>query len=520
MTERRRRPGTSRLARVVSNRWGVFGVAFVLTLVPMLLWNLASPIGSSPDEPTHFVRAAAVVRGQVFTGPLPSNPRMSEAEVPEFVAWTLSRTCYAFKPDTVASCVHPVPGNPDRIVQTGHTAAANSPVFYALTGLPSLVLDGDKALYAMRGVNSLLCAAMFGFLFLALSQLARPRWSYFAAFVSVTPMVFFLGGTLNPNGLEPAATGSLLASLTVLCSRAVDRVRMIELLAIVVLSTIMLTSTRNISLLWVVMAVVVALLFARRAIVMRLLRRPAIWVTVGLAALVCVAEFIYFIRPSVVAQPQQFSGAGTSFRDGLLYMIQHTFDYASGWVGLFGWVDTPAPSFVLIVWAALMLGLVLAALILAASVRRFAVILLLVALVLVPAIAQAAVITNAGFIWQGRYTLAIVIALILASGMALDRCGFGIPAAPLRKVATFGIWLMAFGQVFAFVVTIKRYVVGDSAYLSTLFRTPQWQPPGSWLMLTVLFTIVMAGAAIVAVKALHGVDRRFTPRIGATDRVA
>lgn len=516
MTERRRRPRSSRLGRLVGNRWGVFGVAFVLTLVPMLLWNLASPIGSSPDEPTHFVRAAAVARGQVFTGPLPSNPRMSEAKVPEFVAWTLARTCYAFKPDIAASCVHPVPGDPDRIVQSGHTAAGNSPVFYALTGLPSLVLDGDKALYAMRGVNSLLCAAMFGFLFLALSQLARPRWSYFAAFVSVTPMVLYLGGTLNPNGLEPAATGSLLASLVVLCSRAVTRVRMYELLGVTVLATIMLTSTRNISLLWVVMAVVVALLFARKAILMRLLRRPAIWVTVCLAALVSVAEFVYFIRPSVVAQPQQFNGAGTSFRDGLLYMVQHTFDYASGWVGLFGWVDTPAPSFTLIVWAALMLGLVLAALILATSVRRLSVILLLVALVLVPAIAQAAVITNAGFIWQGRYTLAIVLALLLASGMALDRCGFGAPAAPLRKVATFAVWLMAFGQVFAYFVAIKRYVVGDAAYIAALFRAPLWQPPGTWLVLTVLFTITMVAAAIVAVKALHGVDRRFTARKSLT----
>lgn len=512
MAEAREQRGKSGfIARVARNRWGVFGFGFVLTLVPMLLWNLASPIGSSPDEPTHFVRAAAVVRGEVFTGALKSNPRLSEAEVPEYVAWVNARTCYAFNPNITAACVHPVPGNPNRIVQSGHTAAANSPVFYALTGLPSLVLSGDKALYAMRGVNSLLCAAMFGFIFLALSQLARPRWSYFAAFVSATPMVLYLGGTLNPNGIEAVAAGSLFAALTVLASRVVRGARMIELLGVVVLSTIMLTATRNISLLWLLLAVGMALLLGRKAVLKRLFRRPAIWVTIALAALVSLAELIYFLRPSVVAQPQQFYGAGSSFRDGLIYMVQHTFDFATGWVGLFGWVDTPAPSFTQIVWAALMIGLVLGALILGKGARRLSVILMLVAMVAVPAIAQAAVINRAGFIWQGRYTLAIVIILLLASGVVLDRCGFGVPILPARRAATWGVWLMAVGQVFAFVVAVKRYVVGDAAFLVQMVRHPAWQPPGTWEVLSALFALSIVAAAIVATKALAGVDRRFTP---------
>lgn len=504
-----------RLAGLARNRWGVFGFAFVLTLVPMLLWNLASPIGSSPDEPTHFVRAAAVVRGQVFTGPLARNPRMSEVQVPEFVAWTLSRTCYAFKPDVPADCVRPVPGDPDRTVTTGHTAAANSPVFYAITGLPSLVMDGDKALYAMRGMNSLLCAAMFGFIFMSLSQLARPRWSYFAAFVAATPMVLYLGGTLNPNGIEALATGGLLASLVVLGSRMVGRVRAAEQLGVVVVSTVLLTATRNISLLWVVMAVVIALCLSRRPVLRRLLRRPATWVAAGLTAIVCVLAFAYFVRPSVVASPQQFNGAGTTFRDGFVYMIQHTFDFASGWVGLFGWVDTPAPSFTLIVWGALMLGLVLAALVVGVASRRLAVILLLIALVLVPAIVQATVITKAGFIWQGRYTLAIVVALLLTAGIVLDRSGFGVPLVPIRKAATFAIWLMAFGHFFAFAVALKRYVVGETVYLPVLLLHPAWQPPGTWIVLAGLFALVMIVGAIVATKTLKAVDRRFTVRDGA-----
>src|SRR4051812_20391801 len=41
-------------------RWLTFLVAFVALLLPMVLWALASPIGSVPDEPSHAIRAAAV----------------------------------------------------------------------------------------------------------------------------------------------------------------------------------------------------------------------------------------------------------------------------------------------------------------------------------------------------------------------------------------------------------------------------------------------------------------------------
>ncbi|GAA2058594.1 DUF2142 domain-containing protein [Leifsonia soli] len=504
---------------ITGNRWGVFGLGFVLTLLPMLLWNLASPIGSSPDEPTHLVRAAAVARGQVFTQPWDGNRRMSEAKVPEYVdTWILGVSCYAFRPNVPASCVPPITGDPDRIVETGHTAAANSPVFYAVTGLPSLFLDGSKALYAMRGMNSLMCATMFGFIFMALSQLARPRWAYFAAFVAATPMVFYLGGTLNPNGIEAISAGALLSGLVVVGSRMIRGARLIELLGGIVLSTVLLTATRNISLLWVLMVVVTALLLSRRAILKRLVRLPSVWVAIGLAALACILEFLYYIHPSLTAQPQQFNGAGTTFRDGFTYMIQHTFDYGIGWIGFFGWVDTPAPSFTLIVWASLMLGTVVAALAIGIGARRWSLILLVAALVLVPAIAQAAVITRAGFIWQGRYTLAIVITLLLAAGIVLDRSGYGIPAVPLRRVATMAVWFMAFGHFFAFAVTIKRYVVGDAVYLPVLLLHPKWQPPGTWIVLCAAFIVVIVGASIVAVKALKGVDRRFLPQTVALSR--
>ena len=501
------------LRAFANSPWGVFLVAFVLTMIPMSLWNLASPIGSAPDEPSHFIRAAAVVRGEVITGPLSSNPRISEADVPEFVAWTHSRTCYAFKADVTAACVHPVPGDPDRIVESGHSASANSPGFYAITGLPSLLLSGDKALYAMRGMNSLMCAAMAGFIFMALSQLARPRWSYLAAFVSLTPMLLYLGGTINPNGVEALSSAAVFTGLTVLTTRMVRGGRMAGLLTGVVVGTLFLIGTRNISLLWALLGVGLALLLGRRPVILRRLRQPSVWIALALCALLCVAGLWYFLQPSRLAPGAPFSGVGQSFFYGLTYMIQHTFEYANGWIGLFGWVDTPAPGFALASWAAVMFALVVGALIVARGTKRWGVIVLLVAFVLVPAFSQAAVITSAGFIWQGRYTLTLVLMLMIAAGIVLDRSGLPSPHPVLARSVTFALWLLAFSHVYTFFVAVKRYVVGETAYVKWMFTQPAWQPPLGWLTLTIGLAVVAVAAVLVMTHALRGIDRRW-------DRVA
>lgn len=498
-------------ARGRRSPWRWFGWGFLLTLVPMLLWNLASPIGSSPDEPTHFVRAAAVVRGQILTEPWAKNPSTSAVEVPEYVAASGDVGCFAFKANVPASCVPPVPSDPDRLIETGQSASANSPVFYAVTGLPSLVLSGHAALYAMRGMNSLLCAAMFGSLFFCLGLLARPRWSLLAGAASVTPMMLFLSGTLNPNGIEAAATASLFAALAVLCLRVLPRALLRAVLGLAVASAILLTGTRDISLLWGAIVIGVALLFSRSPVLRRLVRQRLVWLAVAVAVVVAALALAYFLIPSNTA-PQQFSGAGSSFRDGFVFMVQHTFDYANGWVGLFGWVDTPAPAFTLIVWAGVGLALVVGALILSSRARRAGIVVLLAALVVVPAVAQAAVIGSSGMIWQGRYTLALFVVLLVASGIALDVARPAPAPEPLARAATFAVWLLAAGQLVAFVIALKRYVVGDAAYLSLMFSHPSWQPPGGWITLTVLMTVVVAVAATVLAVSLRRLDRRFAAR--------
>lgn len=92
-------------------------------------------------------------------------------------------------------------GDPDEVVE-GRTSAGNyNPVYYALTGLPSLATSGSAAVYGMRLVNSLLSCVFLALAFAALSQMRQRKWAMVATVVSVTPVVLFLNGAVNPNAL-------------------------------------------------------------------------------------------------------------------------------------------------------------------------------------------------------------------------------------------------------------------------------------------------------------------------------
>lgn len=106
---------TADVTAIGVGRWRRFAVAFALLLVPMLLWALASPLGSVPDEPSHAIRAAAVVRGQIVTPPWAENSSLARSIVPRYVAHMIQLTCYAGRPEITPVCEFPLVGDPDSL---------------------------------------------------------------------------------------------------------------------------------------------------------------------------------------------------------------------------------------------------------------------------------------------------------------------------------------------------------------------------------------------------------------------
>src|SRR5215218_4932756 len=193
-------------------RWHALFISFVLLFGLGAVWALATPLMGVPDEPAHVIRAASVVRGDIIPRQSSGDPYMSDVDVPEWAAGAHALTCFAFDPGIPASC-QPQPEDDDTITVARTSAGLNSPVYYAIVGLPSLVLDGPAALYAMRLLNVALTSALLAVAFMGLSQLPRARWSYVALASAITPMALFLAGGTNPNSIEFASAAALFATL-------------------------------------------------------------------------------------------------------------------------------------------------------------------------------------------------------------------------------------------------------------------------------------------------------------------
>ncbi|MET4639076.1 DUF2142 domain-containing protein [Mycetocola sp. 2940] len=482
-------------------RWRDFLVAAVLFGVLAGIWALATPMTAVPDEPPHAIRAAAVVRGQIVMPISEAHPSESVAFVPRYIAHVTALRCFAFDPVKDASCQPPLAGDPDQIVETRTSSGPNSPFYYAVIGAPTLVLSGTPALYAMRAMNVALCAVLVGFLFMGVRQF-RPNGALLvAAVTSLTPMVFFLSGSMNPNAVEALAAGALLVTLVLALRTRSSRGMLWERGAICVGSVLLLVNTRSISLLWLGIVLLVALLLARRPVLETLRRQPAAWLTLlGCAAAGC-AAVVWQLIPKPSGQAVELAGRGQTFADGFTSMMNATFDFGTGWIGLFGWLDRPAPAFTVVVWTIAIGIVVVAGLSLATGAHRIVIVTLVVLAVLIPPIVQGALVTEFGYIWQGRYMLAVYTCLLLACGLAIDdRAGENV-VAPARRIGIVLIVLMSCAHAASFLAVLRSYVVGAGSW-SDMIGAPHWQPPLGWVPLTIAFLLVLTATTAVAVRSL------------------
>ncbi len=469
-------------------------------------WAVASPLASIPDEPAHMIRAAAVVRAQIVTEPWPQFPAFGGVVVPEYVANTSQLTCFAFKPDVTPDCA-PVGAVDDaRVSPTliGTSAALNSPVYYYLVGWPTFVLSGEPALFAMRFLNAAIFGALMG---LALSQLRRirstGRWSTIAFIAASTPMLAFLSGSVNPNAVE--AAGTLAFYLLVLASLTEPPRGTWRLLSPAVIAAVALivVNTRSIGFLWIALAILVAItqtgwrpfLASLRSRWMRaVLALGAVAIGGSLAWFLFLPEYDQSIIPTNPTTPLS----------AFLRATFGVFQYGDGLIGSFGWLDTPAPTFMAISFAAAGLGLLLFSSVIAAGLDRWVPLFFASLTVIVPAAVQTAIAEELGYIWQGRYLLAMYICAVVAAGISLDRAQMAATPAQdrdrLRSLTpTIAVILIA-AHVVGFVHVLKRYVVGADATYTQMLVAPDWQPPGGWIAVTLVLLTIMSVATFFALR--------------------
>lgn len=505
-----------------------FAMLTGLFAVLLGLWSAATPLMAFPDEPAHTIKAAAVVRGQILVEEGSSFGHGVHVKVPDYIANLHGQGCYKFNRGQAANCA-PLIYADDTYTNIGVTSAASyNPMYYWLVGLPTLVMSGAPAIYAMRLISALFCAVFFAAGFTALTELRRPQYAVLLAALATTPMVLFLGGGINPNSIEIAATMAAFSGWVVILDNWRNTKLVIPALATVAAATVVLANARQISLVWLLCALVAGVCSFKLRRTLQVFRDKRVLTAVALTVpgTLLGLGWIYVasrgpanvgVAPDGIASPHP----DAPLYRGFMIMLDRTYDFFPQYIGVMGWLDTPVPELVMLVWSAFMVG----ALVIPFCVRPLrkwtGYWVSLAMLYVVPALLQTVLWRSMGFIWQGRYTLPLVVVLFITIGLGLRRLRFRSSNTAARLARNI-FWLIGACHTLAFVYVLRRYVVGisESANWQTLFSSPDWQPPFGWLPLTVLYLVAAGVGMEILFRYLypgHSLVKRFRTKYAQPD---
>ena len=455
----------------------LIGVGYLLMMVG---WAFTTPLPAM-DERAQVVKAVATVRGQLLGTVvhvdradlgLPANSDFGPGLASRFVV-----------PGSYAGV--PIPCFPAKPVYPRCTASMNSsakptavlsyvgnynPIYYALIGWPSLLVLGAKSVYLMR-----LCTALINALLLALTAhtllISRnPRRALLCFLAATTPMTLFLGGIVNPAGVEITSAELLWSVLLVLATdeRRPVRERVRQLAPRAAAGLFLLLNLRMMGPLWAAGAVATAMWVAtperrRELLADRWIRRSAAFFgLVGVAALLWTKLAPVELSSLRDIHPRFFGAARVTFDESPGYFKMMLFSY--------NWGDPLIPAFAVITLSAVLAVLLVPVL----GDRRHGrpLLAVLVVTALFPIVVQGLEMHGVGDVWQGRYILPFTVGALFLAGFA----DVGLDTATARPLLV----LTAAGEL-----TCLWWAVRHNANLHGLAgpllpRHAHWSPPVTW----------------------------------------
>lgn len=498
-----RSPGRS----VVRSGWARWTGLGVLVFLLGALWAAAMPLMAGPDEPSHVIWGAAVVRGQ-FAGELgegaqdASRPGAGTVfELPtDYAAAAALPNCFAFRSEQDAACQQdiapPVPGEESPVESF---AGQYPPLYYALTGWPSLFLAAEAATYGMRLVTAAIVAALVTWGVWRLARTFGAGLATWASAVAVTPMCLFLAGTVNPQALEVSAAFLLWSACAALARGPAPATAGTWVQAAVAWA--LLVNSRSISVVWAVAIAVVALVMARPGRLRAALRsRVARWCAAG-AALATVALGAWLLGHPVLVEGELLHPDLANPLRAAHAALTETWGYLLGVVGWFGWLDAPSPELTWILWAMATGALLLIGLAVRTQRRlTVALVLVVVGLIAAPVVMQIPNAAQTGLIWQGRYGLPVAVGLPVVAVLAFVGQD-ALVRDVVRRAGRIVVPLLAVGHVMAFLEASRRFAQGTDQRLLAL--TPEWSSPVGYLTGVALYALVVGTLVLVGWRALR-----------------
>lgn len=504
-----------RLHDLSSRPKAIFAITLALLSLISACWALATPISSSPDEPAHLVKAASVARGE-FIGPASTTGNI--VTVPRYIAESHSLTCMAFIPEQSAACQPDSLSGQGDIVEARTTAGLYNPIYYLVVGTPSLLFDSEVGIYAMRIVSGIFASVFFALSIMMLSTWRRPALPLLSMAVMATPMLFYLNASVNPNAVEATGLVAVFVALLSVLREPDDRLLWSRSL-IMMISAVVTVNARGLSPLWLAVIVLVCLMLVRRSDLVTLLRSRPIQVAIAGTFLASLFAVIWLLSTNslaaAVSDPDArsiFPGAGLPWYIGAWKILDGTFTFSEGLIGLFGWLDTPAHPGIYFTWAGFVTVLLLAGFASSKGSTTWFLLALVASFLFLPALVQGAYITDGGFIWQGRYNFPLFACLIVGLAAVASWSSISIPRPVANRAVGLALAAWVACQVGAFATTLQRYVTGTEASWVAFFLSPEWQPPGGSIL--VLFLLLAAAAAFAV--TLGAVTR---PRAGSREPI-
>ena len=470
-----------------------------------------------------MIRAAAVWHGDlggktVRLPPDPAAPGLeltaTEVDVPTYYARAGEiPACYAFKPTVSAECAPDLPGD-GRISSAITTAGVYSPFYYALVGWPSRVFASDIGVYLMRATSALLCALLVTFAVGSLGQILDRSLALASVWVAATPMVHYLAGSVNPNGLETAAAIAVWASALVVLRTARDGRMHRPSLALLVAASVALVSTRTLSPAFFAVIAVAAAFFSGWGAVRSVLRQKWAWAAAGLVGVVGLANLAWAARADQLGAV--VGGYVPDDENLVIWLSGGIDDWMRQMVAVFGWLDVGPVEISVALWLGVVAVVVTLGLVWAKAWRAVWLFVLTLGALVLPVLIQAPVAREHGIAWQGRYLLPVAVGIPIVAFLAADD-GSLVSRLPLRRFL--GILFTACGValVVAHVVAMQRYVTGTGEVQNYLVADG-WNPP---LGTAALLALALLGAswplALVLGRSPAGADGQVPVTVVAED---
>lgn len=507
----------SRVRRAGKRVVGILGRPWLLALVGFFLvsmgWAFASPMSTSPDEPSHMVKAVATARGEFRN--VSSRHEITNGFEKTWLGYqlpakygTLDAMSACFRNTLLSAACGEKFGTDNSTAVVETSAGNNNPAYYLPVGLPSLWLPGLGALYGMRLASALLNSALLAAAVGIAAGWRRPGWPVLGVIACGTPMALFLSGTVNSNGME--ATAAVLAWTSGM-SLALDddpKPGQVTRRAIgLAVGGVLLANTRSLGIAFTISVVVALVIIAGRRKLAWLVRFRAVQIMLGVLVLGCVAAFLWN-RYAATLDTSNLSfptlKAGVVFNE----VLWSSGTYIMEVVGELGWLDVALPPGTIIAWYAVAGLLIVCAFGVARWREALVAAVLVVGTVAIPLIAQVLEAKRFGIGWQGRYILAWVLGLPVLAGLLMARrVGAHLPSALERRVPIAATIVLGFAGLGAFYWSMTRYAHGGWRKYGI---TPiEWSPPGGWIAWWIVYAIGLA--ILVAAVAVRRRDALWRP---------